>query len=276
MSRTPFLYRLGRAILGPYYKCHYKPKIIGKELIPNDGGIILAGNHIHLFDQCNDIISTKRFITYMAKKEYFDSAKTRWFFKSVGCIPVDRTKKDNSAVSSALDVLTKGGALGIFPEGTRNALKEDRIKSIYEDYFEIETYEHFKSRLITNNPKLSQIKYLEHLFLDKVIEFEDFSKALNNPDLYLKELLLKKVITEYDYYDSLLLPLKYGTVSMASKTNAKIVPVIITGEYKRHSDNLVVRFGKPFLVKNMSLDKANSKLRKEMINLIKQSLKESK
>ena len=55
----------------------------------------------------------------MAKKEYFDGP-FRWFFKSVGCISVNRKGKDPEAVEKAISVLENGGALGIFPEGTRN------------------------------------------------------------------------------------------------------------------------------------------------------------
>ena len=65
-------YRLMRAILAPIYKFWYRPKVYGKENIPNEGAIVLAGNHIHIMDQCNVIISTKRKLHYMAKKEYFD------------------------------------------------------------------------------------------------------------------------------------------------------------------------------------------------------------
>ena len=89
MSKTPVLYKVGRLILGPVFKLYYNPKIIGKENIPKEGPILIVGNHKHLYDQCLSIISTKRYIKYMAKKEYFDSKKTAWFFKSVGCIPVD-------------------------------------------------------------------------------------------------------------------------------------------------------------------------------------------
>ncbi len=114
-----YFYKFLKPILGPIYKLYYNPKIIGSENIPKDGSIVIVGNHKHLMDQCNVIISTKRPVHYMAKKEYFDG-KFAWFFKSVGCIPVNRSIKDNDATKAALDVLNNGFALGLFPEGTRN------------------------------------------------------------------------------------------------------------------------------------------------------------
>ena len=113
-------YRIFKAILGPIYKFYYNPKFLGLENIPLDGPIIFAGNHIHLMDQNAIIVSYKRPIHYMAKKEYWDSFKTRWFFKAVGCIPVNRSIKDEVATEKALEVLNNGGCIGIFPEGTRN------------------------------------------------------------------------------------------------------------------------------------------------------------
>ncbi len=119
-----FWYTVFKFILKPIFIFWYNPKVINKEAIPKEGPIIIAGNHKHLFDQCLCIVSTKRQIRYMAKREYFDSAKTRWFFKAVGCIPVDRNIKDENAVNKALEVLKNKGAIGIFPEGTRNKTKE--------------------------------------------------------------------------------------------------------------------------------------------------------
>ena len=123
-KKVPIFYRINRVILGAVFKFYYTPKLIGKENIPKDGPIIIAGNHKHLYDQCLAIISTKRGIHYMAKKEYFDDKKVAWFFKMHGCISVDRSKKDPKAVGLALSVLNDGGAIGIFPEGTRNKTKE--------------------------------------------------------------------------------------------------------------------------------------------------------
>ena len=120
MNKNPFCYRLFKIILGPLFKFYYNPKVIGKEYIPKDGPILLVGNHIHVMDQCAPILSTKRVVNYMAKKEYFDNKKDPWFFKAAGCISVDRSKRDDAAVSSALEVLKNGGAVGLFPEGTRN------------------------------------------------------------------------------------------------------------------------------------------------------------
>lgn len=73
-----------------------------------------------------------------------------------------------------------------------------------------------------------------------------------------------------------LLPFKYGAVSMAKKTDAYIVPVGITGEYKFRSKNLITRIGKPFKINNMTLDEANEKLKKEISSLMKQNIKENK
>lgn len=116
----PFLYRIGRFILGPIFKLYYRPKVIGKENIPKTGAILIVGNHKHLYDQCLTIVSTKRFVRYMAKREYFDDKKVAWFFKGTGCISVDRSIHDKEAKEKALDTLKSGGAIGLFPEGTRN------------------------------------------------------------------------------------------------------------------------------------------------------------
>ena len=112
-------YRLLKPILGFLFKLYYRPIVINKEAIPKSGPIIICGNHMHIYDQCPVIISTKRVVHYMAKKEYFDG-KFKWFFKITGCIPVNRQIKDENATSLALEVLNNGGAIGLFPEGTRN------------------------------------------------------------------------------------------------------------------------------------------------------------
>ena len=192
-------YKVFSPLLRLIFKIKYKPIIINKEVIPKDGPILIVSNHKHVFDQCFTIMATKRVIHYMAKKEYFDDKKVAWFFKFAGCIPVNRQIHDDSAKERALAVLNDGGAIGLFPEGTRNK---------------------------TN--------------------------------------------------DVFLLPFKFGTVSMAQKTGATIIPSCVTGDYDKKKHNLMIRFGKPFKVsKKMNLEEANDKLYKEIESLMKKNLKET-
>ena len=268
-NNMPKLYKVGKAILGPIYKRYYRPTIIGIENIPNEGNAIIAGNHIHLYDQCNVIISTKRPIFYMAKKEYFDDSKTRLFFKGVGCIPVDRSKKDTDAVESAINVLKNKDLLGIFPEGTRNHPKDEKIKEIYDKFFFNLRYDYVLETLREKNVKLSQLNLLIKLYQDKKINREELDKALPYIDAKLKLYVDKGLITEDEYFDSLLLDFKFGAVSLAKKTGSPIIPMVATGDYKRKSKNLIVQFGKPFVVGDMSLEDANKELRRIFIELLK-------
>ena len=106
-------------LMKPIFRFWYHPTVIGKENIPDTGALVIASNHIHVYDQCLTIISTRRAINFMAKREYFEG-KLKGFFNFVGCIPVNRNGRDTAAVMGAMRVLKNKGAIGIFPEGTRN------------------------------------------------------------------------------------------------------------------------------------------------------------
>lgn len=125
MEKNKIMYSIYKYILGIIFIIYYRPKFINKEYIPKEGPVIIAGNHIHLFDQCLPILSTNRMIHYMAKREYFDG-KLAWFFKSAGCISVDRNNKESAknATKEGKNLLNEGYVVGIFPEGTRNKTNE--------------------------------------------------------------------------------------------------------------------------------------------------------
>ena len=260
-------YKFLRGILSPIFKFWYRPKIEGKENILEEGSIILAGNHIHLMDQCNVIVSTKRKLHYMAKKEYFDNKKVAWFFKLVGCISVDRSKKDEDAKEKAIEVLNEGHALGIFPEGTRNGLKEEKIKEIYNKYFFEMSYKKFYKKVKKN--KTSFVLYLEELMNNGTISELDYLNHLFDTEKYLRELIKSGIITIDDYYDHILLPLKYGAVSMAHKTDSYIIPYAISGSYKFRGKDLKVKIGEPFKASD-DLEESNKKLDSEIKRLLRE------
>ncbi|MBR3211053.1 MAG: 1-acyl-sn-glycerol-3-phosphate acyltransferase [Bacilli bacterium] len=268
------VYRVLRVLLSPLYKFWYRPTILGAENIPEEGRFIIVGNHIHIFDQCNVLMPSKRILHYMAKKEYFDpkypEGHHSWFFKSSGCIPVDRSKKDDAAVASALDVLENDHALGLFPEGTRNGLKEDRAREIYAKYLEKQPGDFKSFYKQAKNNKTSFVNYLEELLNNKTISFKEFVENITCVEPFLKRLMIAKRITEDDYYQHIFLPFKFGAVSMAKKTNSVIVPFVITGDYHFRTDNLVVRIGRP-LEPMDDLAQANERLEETMREMIKEN-----
>lgn len=109
-------YVLLRPILIVLYKVLFHPKYINKELIPEKGRIILAGNHINNLDPCNVLTSTKRHVYFLAKSELFKP----WYgfiFRSAGCISVDCDHKSHDSTIKAIELLNDNEAIGIFPEG---------------------------------------------------------------------------------------------------------------------------------------------------------------
>ncbi len=266
---SSFGYKLIKPIFKILFNSYFRPKVIGKENIPAEGAFILCGNHTNVHDQFPIMMNTKRVIHYIAKKEYFDS-KMGFFFRFVGQIPVDREIKDANAKNEALEVLKNNHALGIFPEGTRNVLvyKQDEVNKLYEYVKDKISKNQFIDILKNNQTKLSQIHLLDKLKSEKRITNMDYSEYLLDLPNKLKTLFEENKITEEEYRDSYLLEFKYGAVSLASKTNTKILPYATCGTYAHHSKNLQVVIGTPFKIDGLSLDCANKMLRDKIIDII--------
>lgn len=115
-----FIYKVVRFIGRPIYKIVFRPKYYGVDNIPSEGAVILAGNHTNNLDAAMMIGAPKRIVHMMAKKELFSSKISNYFFRSMGCISVNRSIHDENAKSEAIDVLKNNEVLGIFPEGTVN------------------------------------------------------------------------------------------------------------------------------------------------------------
>lgn len=99
----------------------FNTEINGLEKIPETGPVIIAANHRSFIDSIFLPYVIPRKVTFVAKAEYFDSIKTRWFFNATGQIPIrrDSTSSGAGALLSAKDVLEKGEVFGIYPEGSR-------------------------------------------------------------------------------------------------------------------------------------------------------------
>jgi len=66
-----------------------------------------------------------------------------------------------------------------------------------------------------------------------------------------------------------LLKFKTGTVRIASKTNSKIVPFAIRGQYKVFRKGLEIEFEEPININELELEKANKYLKNEVLNILR-------
>ncbi len=115
-------YRMFKAILTPILRLLFKVRVEGLEHVPADGPVILASNHLSFSDSIFLPMVLRRRVTFVAKAEYFEQKRTKWFFTMMGQIPVKRGGGPASerALQAAEEVLNAGGVFGIYPEGTRS------------------------------------------------------------------------------------------------------------------------------------------------------------
>jgi 1-acyl-sn-glycerol-3-phosphate acyltransferase len=104
-----------------YWGCRllFRIKIHGAENVPEEGACIIAPNHVSYGDPIWITIPIYRRVFYMAWDKPFEIPVLGALMRVFGAFPVSLEAADASAQRNALEVLEKGGALVIFPEGGR-------------------------------------------------------------------------------------------------------------------------------------------------------------
>jgi 1-acyl-sn-glycerol-3-phosphate acyltransferase len=121
------MYTVVHAVVAPLSKAIWRPTVTGMENLPRTGAVILASNHLSFADSLVIPIVAPRKVAFLAKSDYFTGtgvkgALSRAWFEGLGMLPVDRddSKAAIASLEIALDVLGRGEAFGIYPEGTRS------------------------------------------------------------------------------------------------------------------------------------------------------------
>ena len=121
------MYRVLHAVVPPVLRAVWRPTVTGAENVPRTGGVILASNHLSFADSIVIPSVSPRPVHFLAKSDYFTgaglkgAAQKAWF-EGMGMLPVDRDDPQAAlgSLEVALEVLGKGEAFGIYPEGTRS------------------------------------------------------------------------------------------------------------------------------------------------------------
>jgi 1-acyl-sn-glycerol-3-phosphate acyltransferase len=97
----------------------FRLRAIGVGNVPRAGGLMLAANHVSVFDPPVIGAAAPRPLHFMAKAELFRIPLLGRFVRRLHAYPVEREGADATALRHALLLLRRGEALLVFPEGTR-------------------------------------------------------------------------------------------------------------------------------------------------------------
>jgi len=115
------VYFISRILFAAILKIFFGLEVKGKENLPGGGPFILACNHVSHIDPVVVGVACNRLrVSFVAKKELFEIPIYRHWFRSMGCIKINRETGGSGALKEALFRLKKGGVVCIFPEGTRS------------------------------------------------------------------------------------------------------------------------------------------------------------
>ena len=116
-----WLYRLVQRVGAGPVRLAFRTSAVGIEKIPRTGPVILASNHASNIDPVLVVACLPRPLFHLGKHTLFSSRVGSAFLETLGGqIPVDReTGGNEDSLEAGLEVLGRGLALGIYPEGTR-------------------------------------------------------------------------------------------------------------------------------------------------------------
>jgi 1-acyl-sn-glycerol-3-phosphate acyltransferase len=112
-------YRICAAVVGGLAKILFRPSVIGADNIPLTGPVLIAPIHRSNVDFAFSLFISPRKVFFMAKEGIFHPAIFGALLTRLGAFPVDRTSADRESLRLSEEVLKRGQALVLFPEGTR-------------------------------------------------------------------------------------------------------------------------------------------------------------
>jgi 1-acyl-sn-glycerol-3-phosphate acyltransferase len=112
-------YFIGWSLFRLLYATYFRWRVCNPERVPPAGPVILASNHASFLDPPLVGAGLQRDIHYLARESLFRFPGIGALLRSCQAVPVDRDGGGARGLKAILDRLRAGGAIILFPEGTR-------------------------------------------------------------------------------------------------------------------------------------------------------------
>lgn len=113
------IYYLGWISFRLLFRFYFRARYCNPERVPRHGPVILACNHASFLDPMLVGSGLRRGINYLARENLFRFPVMGWVLHRWQVVPVDREGGGAAGLKAILDRLLAGGAIILFPEGTR-------------------------------------------------------------------------------------------------------------------------------------------------------------
>ena len=129
MNKTQWAWLFGRPTIGGLVKLFAPMRVYGKDRIPLHGPLVFCFNHFSWLDPWAFGGVVPRTVYYVAKQEAHDNPFIGPFIRLFGTSSVRRGESDREAIRIMREVVRRGDALGMFPEGTRQEREPGPVRS---------------------------------------------------------------------------------------------------------------------------------------------------
>ena len=129
MNRTQWAWLFGRPFFHALVRAFTPLRVYGRDRIPAHGPLVLCFNHFSWLDPWALGSVVPRTVYYVAKQEAHDHPIIGPFIRLFGTTPVRRGESDREAIRLMREVVRRGDALGMFPEGTRQEREPGPVRS---------------------------------------------------------------------------------------------------------------------------------------------------
>jgi 1-acyl-sn-glycerol-3-phosphate acyltransferase len=129
MNRVQLAWLFGRPTVGGLVKIFAPLRAYGLERIPRNGPLVFCFNHFSWLDPWALGALIPRTVYYVAKQEAHQHPLMGPLIRFFGTSSIRRGESDREAIRVMREVVRRGDALGMFPEGTRQKREPGTVRS---------------------------------------------------------------------------------------------------------------------------------------------------